>query len=168
MGCFFVGKPWTMPNGAERAFCIACGKVYTAPTQYKKVRKFTTKMLLQYHKGAKVYCSARGDTAAFRALYSLEKGDVVLCVGELETKYYKNRKGEPIPKSMLWCDMVIPSDLIAILIEQSASPTIQRILKGDFPNDFGKGYKELYYENRFEREQRIQNAAQRAKEKEQD
>lgn len=167
MGCLFIGKPWQQDEQTERAFCIVCGSV-TLPASGVRAKIRSCSVVVKYHsaRGARIICTAKGKGNALRAMYSLEKKDVALFVGELVTKRKKNRRGIPTENKFVECDLVLPADLIEIMIELSASKTVQGFLQEELGESFGKGYKELQYEQRIEREQRIQEAAKRAKEKE--
>lgn len=170
MGVLFMSKPWVTKSGTEKCFGIVSGRVLFDATMKKQWTKNFCSVVVKYHQSKRsfVHCTARGDTSALRTMYCLEPKDIVLCVGTITISHKKNRLGDEITQYWMDCDIVIPSDLIGLMAEMCASPTIAEILKLDYPEDFGEGFGELVAERRAERIQKIMRYARIRREREED
>lgn len=157
MGCFFLGKPWKEQGSeVERSFCIVCGEVLN--TVSNTAASFgTCTVVVKYHhsRQARIYCKASGNTSVLRTMYSLEKGDTALFIGEYTVIKRKNRKGRESEYRAVKCDMVIPMEMIGFLMQMVCSDTINEIVKCEFPEDFIEGYREMCHEQRIEKLNRI-------------
>ncbi len=158
MGVFFLGKPWREKGSeSDRAFCIACGKVLE-PVKNRYNIMGECAVVIKYHhsRQARILCKATGDTPTLRTMYTLEKGDTALFIGTCISVKGKSKTGREREFKTLYCDMVIPMEMIGFLAELVSSEKINNILQEEFPEDFYEGFKEVCHEQRIERIKKLQ------------
>lgn len=141
-GGFFKGRSFRADNDppdVERAFAILWGRV-VGDVDDNTTTTRSVHFVVKYH-SHKSYmrCEAHGDNEATFVMGALEKGDMVLCLGEYwqhpkrEGKRKKSRGPDTQTgaREMVYgmrCDVVVPMEAIVFILRLMAAKNIQQLL----------------------------------------
>lgn len=133
-GGIFKGVKFKADNDTDETlyqFAILWGKLVADP-KVEMFKKKKTSFTVKFHN--KNYCNVVmwDESEAATVAGSLEKGDMVLCLGTISTREYVIQKGEHRGERKQWTDLnaqvVIPMSLIQYLLPLYGSDAIRAIL----------------------------------------